>query len=322
MEETPRRIEIFAPFEAALELTKRILFQPFDLAKWCVIGFAAFLSNFGSGGGGGGFNFPTNFGDTNWKMRSTTKDATGVVEAMPEWLIPLLVVGGLFVVALVLVLMWVGARGQFMFTDCVVRNRGAIVEPWKEYRREGNSLFLFRLVAFFVFAVLLGLAAMPLWLPFALHGTAPEGAGLVVGIILAGSVAIIGGLAWAMAVYFMVPIMYRQRCGAVQGLKESAGVLLAEPGSVILFFLFKIVLAVAVMMIACVLTCVTCCLVAIPYVGTVILLPVFVFGLGYQLLFLRQFGAEYDVWASLAPAVPVAPPVQEAPPPTEPPAVP
>jgi hypothetical protein len=37
------KIEIFEPFGAAFELMKRILFQPFDFAKWLVIGFAAFL---------------------------------------------------------------------------------------------------------------------------------------------------------------------------------------------------------------------------------------------------------------------------------------
>ena len=108
----------------------------------------------------------------------------------------------------------------------------------------------------------------------------------------------------------------------MQGLKESVGLALAEPGPAISFFLFKIVLAVAVAMIACPLTCVTCCLAAIPYVGTVILLPLFVLSAGPdKLLFFRQFGADYDVWGGLAPAVPVAPPVQEAPPPTEPPAL-
>jgi hypothetical protein len=44
-------IEIFKPFGDAFELTKKILFQPFDLKKWCVIGFAAFLAgNFGGSG--------------------------------------------------------------------------------------------------------------------------------------------------------------------------------------------------------------------------------------------------------------------------------
>ena len=39
---------------------KRILFQPFDSKKWLVIGFAAWLANFGGGGGGADFNYPDN----------------------------------------------------------------------------------------------------------------------------------------------------------------------------------------------------------------------------------------------------------------------
>ena len=318
MELTARRIEIFAPFSGALDLTKRILFQPFDLGKWCVIGFAAFLANLG-GGGGNGFNIPSKLGKGDWNVRSTAHDALGGVDTMPAWLIPLIVGVGLFVIALLVVMMWLGARGKFIFTDCVVRNRGAIVEPWKEYKREGNSLFLFRLAVFVAFVVLLALAALPLWMPLALHGRSPEGAALVVGVVLVACVGLIGGLAVGMVTYFMVPIMYRRRCGAVQAVKESAGLIMSEPGPIILFFLFNVVLAVAIAFAACLLTCVTCCVTAIPYVGTVILLPLFVFWAGYLLLFIRQFGPEYDVWSGLAPAAPVAPPVQEPPPPTEPP---
>ena len=43
MEPSEPRIEIFAPFGEAFETTKKILFQPFNLAKWFVIGFAAWL---------------------------------------------------------------------------------------------------------------------------------------------------------------------------------------------------------------------------------------------------------------------------------------
>jgi len=35
------KIEIFKPFGESFELMKKILFQPFDLKKWPVIGFAA-----------------------------------------------------------------------------------------------------------------------------------------------------------------------------------------------------------------------------------------------------------------------------------------
>ena len=47
-----RKIEIFAPFNQAIELTRLILFRPFDVTKWLVIGFAAFLSGWLNSGGG------------------------------------------------------------------------------------------------------------------------------------------------------------------------------------------------------------------------------------------------------------------------------
>jgi hypothetical protein len=53
--------------------------------------------------------------------------------------------------------------------------------------------------------------------------------------------------------------------------------------------------------------CATCCVVLIPYVGTVILLPVFVLMRSYLLLFLRQFGSEYDVWDGVSPLLPITP---------------
>src|ERR1700730_13044180 len=47
-----RKIEILSPFNQAIELTILILFRPFDITKWLVIGFAAFLSGWFNSGGG------------------------------------------------------------------------------------------------------------------------------------------------------------------------------------------------------------------------------------------------------------------------------
>src|SRR5207247_9618314 len=52
MNGTARKIEILAPFNQAIELTRLILFHPFDITKWLVIGFAAFLSGWFNSGGG------------------------------------------------------------------------------------------------------------------------------------------------------------------------------------------------------------------------------------------------------------------------------
>src|SRR5881227_603139 len=155
------RIEIFRPFGEAFDLTNKILFQPFDLKKWLVIGFAAFLSGHLAGVG---FNFPSPFG--NFQSHRTTPEVISPhFEQWKPWLVVAVVVLALFFFALVIALTWLKARGNFIFTDCVVKNRAAIVEPWREYRREGNSYFLFSLVVAFVMVLLTALLIVVVVLP-------------------------------------------------------------------------------------------------------------------------------------------------------------
>src|SRR6476659_3922258 len=128
------RIEIFKPFGEAFELMKRILFQPFELKKWLVIGFAAWLANLGACGGGiGNFNYPDNRREGAQKFYET-------IGQIPQ---PVLITGICVLICVVLLLIvlfaWLRARGRFIFVDCVVRNRAAIVEQWQEFRVDGNS---------------------------------------------------------------------------------------------------------------------------------------------------------------------------------------
>lgn len=295
MEATPRRIEIFAPFEAAFALTRLILFKPFNFKKWCVIGFAAFLANL-AGSFGGGFNFKSP-GKSDWKGRS--HEAIETASGLPGWAIGLIIAGAIIIVAIAVALVWVSARGKFVFADCVVRNRGAIVEPWKQFKREGNSYFLFTLAVALVLLTVMALASLPLWLPFVLRGDAPAGWVLAFGLVGLGVIAALVCCAWALISRFMIPIMYRRRCGAREGFRGAMRMVARHPGPIILFALFSIVLWVAVFLVACAVTCLTCCIAAIPYVGTVIFLPLPVFFMSYVMLFARQFGHEYDAWGNL-----------------------
>ena len=122
MNESESRIEIFKPFGEAFELMKKILFQPFELKKWLVIGFAAWLANLGAGGGGiGNFNYPDNRREGAEKFNET-------IGQIPQ---PVLITGICVLICVVLLLIvlfaWLRARGRFIFVDCVVRNRAAIV---------------------------------------------------------------------------------------------------------------------------------------------------------------------------------------------------
>jgi hypothetical protein len=91
----------------------------------------------------------------------------------------------------------------------------------------------------------------------------------------------------------------RRRC--LDAWREFGGLLAAAPGDFIVYFLFQIVLAIAIFIMVVAVVLVTCCiagcLLALPYLGTVLFLPVLVFNRAYSLHYLAQFGPEYDVFA-------------------------
>jgi hypothetical protein len=328
MNGTGPEIQIFKPVGEAFELMKKILFQPFELKKWFIIGFAAWLANLG---GGGSFNYPYNEREKAHKLNET-------IGQIPH---PVLITGICVLVVVVLVLVvlfaWLRARGRFMFIDCIAKNHGAIAAPWREFRKEGNSYFLFSLMAAVCLMLLAALLSAPLvYLAIrgrfylSLHRDRLEPYVLLI-IALWVFVILLVAVAWALIVNFMVPVMYRRRCRAYEAFRAATSLVARHPGEVVLYCLFLIVLAVASVMVGCVVACATCCIAAIPYVGTVILLPVFVLLRSFSLLFLRQFGPEYDVWAGftppeymsiLSPHIAPPPPASLIPPPQPPPSPP
>jgi hypothetical protein len=326
MNGTEPNIEIFKPFGEAFELMKKILFQPFDLKKWLVIGFAAWLANLG-GGGGGSFNYRYDRGEGVQKVNEA-------ISQIPQ---SILVTGICVLIAFILVLIvlfaWLRARGSFMFIDCIVKNRGAIAQPWRDFQKEGNSYFFFSLLVGFTFLIFAVLLSLPFMLPIIRRVTFlhTHDVYLISTIAAWAFVMILLVLAWSLIANFMVPVMYRQRCRALEAFRIVARLIAAHPGEILLYCLFLIVLALATVMVTCLATCATCCVAAIPYIGTVILLPLFVCLRAFGLLFLRQFGSDYDVWANFIPPEfspillsPPAPPTSTSPlnPPPAPPTFP
>lgn len=337
MNGTERKIEILAPLSQALELMKQILFRPFDIEKWLVIGFAAFLAHFG--GGGFRVNFPTNWNRGHWRAH-TWQSQTGMGwHEIPDWAWLAIIIGVPILIGIGLVLAWVGARGRFIFTDCIVRNRGAIVEPWYEYRSEGNSLFLFSLVVAIALIAITLLGIAPLVLPALLHRSI-ENVTFTIGLIFWIALIVVIALTWSLISQLMVPVMYRQRCRAWTAFQTVVALISEHAASFILYIIFlvavSISLAILILLVGCLTCCIGACLFALPYIGTVILLPVEITLYGYTLLFLRQFGPEYDVWAGVTqvaapsaatappvapviPAAPAAPALPSTPPPSSPP---
>src|SRR5947207_10147395 len=201
MNGTGPEIQIFKPFGEAFELMKKILFQPFDLKKWFIIGFAAWLANLGCVGGG--FNYRYDRGEDFQKLNET-------ISRIPH---PVLITGICALIAVVLLLVvlfaWLRARSRFMFIDCIVRNRGAIAEPWREYRTEGNSYFVFQLL------VILGAmaAVVLLAIVFVLLGFLASGHREPSGVVMAALLVplficwIAFGIVINLIFLFMAPVM-------------------------------------------------------------------------------------------------------------------
>jgi hypothetical protein len=299
------RIEIFKPFGEAWELMQKILFQPFDIKKWLVIGFTAWLAHFG-----GGFNFSYNI-----NQQSEVGELKNTLNQIPhEILIIGAIVLALVGVILVVVFAWLRSRGRFMFIDCIVKNRGAVVEPWREFRLEGNSYFFFSLLIGFAFWIFAAVISLPV-IVFAIRSRfyfsirRDQIAGYFIPIIIAWVfLVLLFVMAWALVANFMVPVMYRRRCRAYEAFRSATRLITAQPGEIVFYCLFWIVLAIGTTLIGCLAICFTCCIAAIPYIGTVILLPIYVVLRSFSLSFLRQFGPEYDVWATIPEAPPPLPP--------------
>lgn len=314
METNGRSIQIFEPFGQAFELMKKILFRPFDLKKWFVIGFAAFIA--GSWGSGIKLNpFTQNF---HARSHSVTHGFTNTADHLPVWAIPLIIIGAAIAIAIMLLLVWIISRGRFVFTDCIARNRAAIAEPWREYRREGNSYFRFSMLMAVAAVVVMGILALLFFIPLGVFGArsdggAAAGAGMIVVGVAMFCIGLVAAAYLTVVLHIMVPVMYRRRCSAVEAFRDVAGLVSRHPAPFILFILFGIVLAVGVMIIGTILACVTCCIGALPYISTVLLLPAFVWLRGFLLCFLRQFGPDYDVWYQAAPPDAGEPPIAPSP---------
>ena len=306
----PPIISVTRPVGQAWERMKAILFRPFDAAKWFTIGFCAWLALLGRRG----FNFNFNFHEPRNVSEEQVREAIwrirDYVVSHLYWIIPvalLLLAVGLTVWVC---LTWLNSRGAFMFLHCVARNRAEVVDPWKQYRREGNSLFGFRLVLTLVsMAVTLPLMILIAWHLVRMFLADAWDAGGILRVVGIGLVwiglAILFGLVGKLTNDFAVPLMFRRRLDWRGGWAAVWHLVTAYPGEIILYLLFQIVLAIAIAMVVVAAVVATCCLagciMALPYLGTVLLLPVLVFSRSYSLFYLAQFGPDWDAFISVEP---------------------
>ncbi|MFC1676800.1 hypothetical protein ACFL3G_07050 [Planctomycetota bacterium] len=302
---TPQNdISVIEPISVAIDKTKTILFKPFDLGKWFTIGFCAWLTQIGRSG----FNFPTHF--TNPGTHHHFKE---FFISNAVWLIPLFVTGFVVTIAIMITLLWLNSRGRFMFLHCVALNKAQVKIPWEKFKNQANSLFLFRLIANIIFVVSIAVFT-GLTIFFVVLITKnnivvkfPLLFAFIFIVIVTVALAIAFVLFLKFTNDFVTPLMYLRSCSCIEAWREFLGMLTANKANFTLYLLFQMVISAAFGIIVAALVLATCCcaglFLAIPYIGTVVVLPLLIFYRAYSLCYIRQFGPQFDVFQTQTPQI-------------------
>ena len=305
-------IDAIAP---AIDHVKRVLFRPFDLGSWFILGFLLFLQILPEylGQFGQGLRFSLD------RRRDDIWETSREVAAWMSGHWPIVALFGFFGVLVILVLavlfQWLSSRGTFCYIDCVATNRTAVVRPWGEHRELADSYFFWRLLFSICVIVLLSLIAVPIVLSiWSLAGSgegmsawrALFGSGVVVLMVCLAVLLFFGVLlVKTFLVDFVTPVQYLRRVRCSQAFRIVIDLAKAHPGGFVLYLvlrlLFAIVAGFGVFCLGCATCCIGFCCMAIPVIGQVLLQPLYIFNRSFPLFFLRSLGPEFDVFSPATP---------------------
>ncbi len=305
-------IRYMEPLSRAWLRMKILLFRPFDIGAWFVLGFTAFLVSLSEGGSSGSSGLQNRFGNDfegqdlsdltsgfRDSFSSLMDSASGLWLGLGLGLVMLILIGALF---FLLLFLWLSCRGKFMFLDNLVHNRTKISQPWSEYSTQADSLFLWQIVYTLVTLTILGFFVL---LGFAVFGPLTVGnvswVITVPLIMLGGTIAFMYFVAIMYVEYFLtafvVPIMHKNRCSTMQAWSRFLVLFRVHPGSFVLsglfYLLFSILGGIALFIGGVMTCCLGLLLMVIPYIGSVVTLPYSVTQRYFTLDFLGQFGDDY-----------------------------
>ncbi len=294
-------IEFFEPLSRAWNRMKNALFSPFDLNTWLSVGFTAFLADLLESHGGG-----------NSSHRGGHFDFENLVNAprrLWEWLghhpgwFLLIVLAVIFVLLILLLLLWLSSRGKFMFLDNVIYGRSLVSQPWREFKGLANSLFVWRFAftLLSLFLILFFLASVwhkasdLYWNDYRIPVVFLISRGLFF-VLLILSVAYIDLL----LDHFVVPVMYKNRISATQAWQKFLTIHWHYFGYFIFYALLMLLLNLFVVIAVIAFGLFTCCmgfiLLIIPYINSVVLLPISYTFRAFGPEFLGQFGEDFKVF--------------------------
>jgi hypothetical protein len=299
----------------AVEHTRRNLF-PVRVERWLILGFLAFLDQCGrslnGGGGGPGGHGPG--GDWRVGQHDFGNRVAEAVNAATAWLsahafeVTLGAIAGLVLIAGVMaVVLWINARGTFMYLDNVAGGRADVARPWTAHADAAHSYFGWRLGLSLaaVFLVLFGAGLVAAAAVGFARGRLEGAAGLAAALGLAPVLLLLLlalpllALASVALRDFVAPLQLSTglRCGQAARVLEA--LVMQHTGAFVIYLLLKLVLYVGAGVVVFVVGCLTCCIGFLPVVMQVLFQPLFYFERSWSLFVLRQMG--HDLPARLAP---------------------
>ena len=309
-------ISCTAPSGTAWESMKAMLFRPFSLGKWFMLGFSAWLATLGQGGGsvqmpviGNPFSGSSASTDGTFDNLDPASFATALAE-MWSYVRPYIALAIPIIILCVgigVMLAWVQSRGKFMFLDNLVNNRTEVKKPWAAYAGHGNSLFLWSLLyglaCFAVFGLVFTGLVMTVLVPMGQTGEFAQS--MVAPIIGFGLLFFLLSIANAYITLFLnelvVPLMYKFNLKTTEAWRRFLDMAEGKWGALLLYGLMYGVLCTAWSIGLLVIGVAACCLgvilSGIPYVCAVYALPMTTYMRFYSLQYLAQFGPEYQMQA-------------------------
>ena len=289
-----------------------LLFKPFDFKKWLILGFCAWMTiliydlasiqqrilepMFQNLEQSESFNqtvhniFKGTEGTLWSRLLQELEPYTGII-----CLIAALYIGYLI---LCLVVYWVRCRFEFVLLANLLRGTQEVRNPWREYRKIGNSYFigsfLVNCLVFLYYMVILAIL-MPMLIAYLTELAAGEvslpgpGIWICLGILLVSAI-ILGYYMWFFY-QLLIPIMYRDKLTFRQGLRVMNRLIWKHFGICFLYYLVIMVVWFGFLIAVLAASALTCCiflllLTSVPYIRAVIVLPFWVFFrlLGFRLL--------------------------------------
>jgi hypothetical protein len=308
-------IQYLAPLQDAIQRTRGLLFGPFDLARWLALGLTAWLIHLGQAGGSAAGSDPdiqtqVRTGDLSGALDSLS---SGLVQAIPTGAAALLLLTvGVGIVLVMIALLWVGSRMRFVWLENLTAGDHAITPHWRRFGGLGDQFFVWKLVFYaLILALVLPLAFFAgLFGALAGHGwTAP---GSILGWMLLGMAVLTVGLVAAYVDYyaesFVTVIMHRRDLGVIAAWREFQRLFQAQPLPFLLVGIMKLGLRIVAGLAVALVGVLTCCIgwvvLSLPYVGTVLQLPIYVALRYFDLCWLGQFAGDLGPERAITPPPP------------------